>query len=297
VVQPPAGTAGAYAMLAPIGSYSMTGVSSGAAYSSPRTCLAGVPTSGMTYSSTATSPRRTVLAGIPTSAAAPTMTMMGSSATYGVAQAAMPVQTYTSPTTVYSTSTPVNIGAGSTMSTTSATVMPTQTCAAPAQTSPPSSPVLEPVQTSITGGQTYGTGGAGGAGPYKLAVTIMQAQNLKHLNHFTGDKPYVVCEVKHNSRHERRARVQTKEVTIGDTSNPQWNECLELEPWYPAEKLEFTIYDKGLLGSRKEGKAELPGEMFHTNSNGWTGVLPVENNPQMTLQVAVRVLGPSTITA
>jgi hypothetical protein len=138
----------------------------------------------------------------------------------------------------------------------------------------------------------YGTGGAFGAGAYKLAVTIIQAQNLKHLNNFTGDKPYVVCEVKHNSFLEKRTMAQTKEVTYGDTTNPVWNECLELEPWHPGEKLEFTIYDKGLLGSRTEGKAELPGEMFFTNPNGWTGALPVENHPEMSLYVEVRVLGP-----
>merc|ERR1719262_262944 len=172
-----------------------------------------------------------------TSAAAPVTSMFGSSGTYGAAQTSMPAQTYAAPTTAYSG-------------------------AAPAISSMPAT-------TSIMGGgQMYGTGGAFGAGAYKLAVTIIQAQNLKHLNNFTGDKPYVVCEVKHASHHERRTMAQTKEVTIGDTANPVWNEYLELEPWHPGEKLVFTIYDKGLLGSRTEGKAELPGEMFFTNPNG-----------------------------
>merc|ERR1712129_493565 len=186
-------------------------------------------------------------AGTPTSIAAPVTSMFGSSGTptsgtYGAEQTAMPVQTYAAPTTAYSG-------------------------AAPAISSMPATTNI------MGGGQMYGTGGAFGAGAYKFAVSIIQAQNLKHLNHFTGDKPYVVCEVKHNSHHERRTMVQTREVTIGDTANPQWNECLELEPWHPGEKLEFTIYDKGLLGSRTEGKAELQGEMFFTNPNGWTGAL------------------------
>merc|ERR1719433_812947 len=178
--------------------------------------------------------------------------------------------------------------------------MPAQTYAAPGQTyaSPTMQTVLEPVATNMMGGvQTYGAGGAFGAGPFILGVTVMQAQNLKHLNHFTGDKPYVVCEVKHNSHHEKRTMAQTKEVTIGDTSNPVWNEYLELEPWHPGEKLDFTIYDKGLLGSRTEGKAELPGEMFFPNPNGWTGALPIEGHPEMMLQVGVQVLGPSAMSA
>jgi len=143
----------------------------------------------------------------------------------------------------------------------------------------------------------YEAGGAFGAGPFKLQVFIRQAQNLKHMNHFTGDKPYVVCEVKHNSQHERRTMVQTREITSGDTTNPEWNETLELEPWHPGENLEFTIYDKGLLGSRTEGKAELPGDEFFTDPNGWAGSLPVANHPEMLLFVEVQVVGPSEISA
>jgi len=297
IVVQPAG-AGAYAMGAPTSTYSMTGASGGAAYSSPLAYSAGTPTSGVTYSSN-TAPAMTFSAGTPTSAAGPVTTMIGSSATYGAAQPAMPVQTYSAPTTAYSTSTPVYSGAAPQISTTSAMAMPAQTYAAqtispaPTYASQPMQTVLEPVQTSMMGGgQMYGADGA-----YKLLISIMRAQNLKHMNNFTGDKPYVVCEAKHNSHHERRTMVQTQEVTIGDTLNPQWNESLELEPWHPGESLEFTIYDKGLLGSRTEAKAELQGEMFFSNPNGWSGALPMANHPEMLLFVAVRVLGPSAMSA
>jgi len=284
VVQPPGGSAGAYSMGAPTSSYSMAGASGGMPCSAPMTYSAGTPTSGVTYSSNMLPP------------AAPVTTMMGSSGSYPAAQAAMPTQTYAAPLPMYT-------GAAPAASATPTVAMPTQTYAAPtvlpAQTcaSPAAPMVMEPVATMTGGGQMCGAGGAYGAGvgPYKLAVSVMQAQNLKHMNNFTGDKPYVVCEVKHNSRHERRTMAQTKEVTIGDTSNPQWNECLELEPWQPGEKLEFTIYDKGLLGSRTEGKAELQGETFFPN--GWNGALSIENHPQMLLHVAVQVLGPSAISA
>merc|ERR1719195_213075 len=296
VIQPAGGTT----IAAPTSMTSTGALAAPAAtYSAPMTYSAGTPASGMTYSSNVAPPTMTYSAGTPTSAAAPVM-MMGPSATYGAAPTAMPMQTYAAPTTAYST--PYST-VPPTINTTPA--MPMQTYAAPQTVLPaqsyasaPAPTYMEPTTTYPTaGGQMFGSAGQSGTGAYKLAVSIMQAQNLKHLNHFTGDKPYVVCEVKHNSHHERKTKAQTKEVTIGDTSNPQWNECLELEPWHPGEKLDFTIYDKGLLGSRTEGKAELPGEMFFPNPNGWTGALPIEGHPEMMLQVGVQVLGPSAMSA
>jgi hypothetical protein len=146
----------------------------------------------------------------------------------------------------------------------------------------------------MQGGQMYG-GGAYGTGAYKLAVSIIQAQGLKHMNHFTGDHPYVVCEVKHAAHRERRTKVETKPVTVGDSSNPYWNETLELEPWHPGEPLEFSVYDKGLIGSKTEGKATLPGELF-SQPNGFSGNLPIAGLSHALLYVTVRVLGPSVIT-
>lgn len=139
----------------------------------------------------------------------------------------------------------------------------------------------------------YG-GGAYGTGAYKLAVSIIQAQGLKHLNSFTGDHPYVICEVKHAAHRERNTKVETKPVTAGDSLNPLWNETHELEPWHPGEPLEFSVYDKGLLGSKTEGKATLPGELFFPN--GFSGTLPIAGLSHALLYVAVRVIGPSAIT-
>jgi len=193
--------------------------------------------------------------------------------------------------------------------------MPVQTQmygAAPMQTyASPSSPTYmqqQPMQQTymmqggqmqqtymMQGGQMYG-GGAYGTGAYKLAVSIIQAQGLKHMNNFTGDHPYVVCEVKHSAHRERRTKVETKPVTVGDTTNPYWNETHELEPWHPGEPLEFSVYDQGLIGSKTEGKATLPGELF-SQPNGFSGTLPIAGLSHALLYVAVRVLGPSVITA
>merc|ERR1719275_451215 len=201
---------------------------------------------------------------------------------------AMPMQQYSAPTTAYSASTPMP-------------AMPVQTQtygAAPMQTyaSPPSPTYMQQPQSyMMQGAQTYAAGGYG-TNAYKLAVSIIQAQGLKHMNNFTGDHPYVVCEVKHAAHRERRTKVETKPVTVGDTLNPVWNETLELEPWHQGDHLEFTVYDKGLVGSKTEGKATLPGEMFFSNPSGFTGMLPISGLSHALLTVAVRVVGTSNIT-
>jgi len=79
----------------------------------------------------------------------------------------------------------------------------------------------------------------------KLYVEVVRAVGLQQMNHFTGDHPYVQCEVKHSNRHQPTTKVATKPVTMGDTMNPVWGERLEIEPWQPGEDLEFTVYIRG----------------------------------------------------
>jgi len=132
--------------------------------------------------------------------------------------------------------------------------------------------------------------------PCKLAVSIFQASGLNHMNHFTGDHPYVVCDVKHLDKNLKQTRAETRPVTEGDTLNPSWGETLELEPWYPGEPLEFTVLDKGLLGSKTEGRATLPAELFTLNPTGFAGNLRISGLQGALLNVAVQVLPPSAAT-
>jgi len=128
-------------------------------------------------------------------------------------------------------------------------------------------------------------------GPQKLAVSILQAHGLQHMNHFTGDHPYVTCEVKGVDGHSH-TKVQTKPVTEGDTTNPFWGETLTVDPWNLGENLEFTVYDKGLIGSKTEGKVMLPQELFYPN--GFSGMLLISGLPHALLHVIVRPLGLSS---
>jgi len=129
------------------------------------------------------------------------------------------------------------------------------------------------------------------AQPQKLAVSILQAHGLEHMNHFTGDHPYVTCEVKHHHGHAHTTKVETKPVTEGDTKNPFWGETHTLDPWHAGEPLEFSVYDKGLIGSKTEGKVVLAPEFF--NPNGFSGMLQISGLPHALLHVIVRPMGPS----
>jgi len=124
---------------------------------------------------------------------------------------------------------------------------------------------------------------------HKLLVHIVQAEGLQQMNHFTGDHPYCVCEVKHADSHAHPKKVATKPVTTGDTQNPTWDETFEIDPWQEGEALEFTIYDKGLLGAKTEGKVELPADAFFPM--GFNGMLSISNVPGALLQVEVQILG------
>jgi len=127
-------------------------------------------------------------------------------------------------------------------------------------------------------------------GPQRLAVSILQAHGLQHMNHFTGDHPYVLCEVKHHDSSLEETKVETKPVTDGDTQNPFWGETHTLGPWHEGEPLEFTVYDEGLIGSKTEGKVVLGPELFFPN--GFSGMLSISGLPHAMLHVIIRPLGP-----
>jgi len=139
---------------------------------------------------------------------------------------------------------------------------------------------------------TYGAPNPGEnvAVPQRIGVSILQAHGLKHMNNFTGDNPYVVCEVKHLDPAAQTTRVETQPVTEGDTLNPFWGETHTVEPWCEGEALEFTVFDKGLLASKTEGKAVLPPDLFFPQ--GFSGMVAVSGLPHALLHVIIRPLGP-----
>merc|ERR1719510_1189648 len=106
-----------------------------------------------------------------------------------------------------------------------------------------------------------------------LVVNVVRAEGLQHMNHFTGDSPYCVCEVKHLDPSAPATKAATRPVTAGDTSNPVWNETLELDAWQPGESLEFIVYNRALTQSR----TTLPSESFYPN--GFRGVIGLTGLP------------------
>jgi len=124
---------------------------------------------------------------------------------------------------------------------------------------------------------------------FNLSVSMLQAHGLKHMNHFTGDQPYATCHVRHTDEHAEALKVETKPATEGDMLNPFWGETHTLGPWSPGESLEFTIYDKGLIGAKTEGKVVIPPELFYPQ--GFSGMLAISGLPHALLHVIIRPLG------
>jgi len=225
----------------------------------------------------------------------PMATYTAPATTYTYAAPAAPV--YSTQTVTYSQAPPVMYQAAAPAAAsityaapTSASVMTgaptTYTTVSPPLTygAPQSPPMM------VQGVQPCAAGPMVTAGPQKLAVSILQAHGLQHMNNFTGDHPYCTCEVKH-MHHAGTTRMETKPVTEGDTMNPFWGETHHLEPWHPGEPLEFTVYDKGLLGSKTEGKIMLPSDFFFPQ--GFSGMLQISGLPHALLHVIVRPVGES----
>jgi len=125
---------------------------------------------------------------------------------------------------------------------------------------------------------------------FQLSVSMLQAYGLKHMNHFTGDHPYATCQVQHLDESKEVVKVETKPATEGDMLNPFWGETHTLSPWSPGEALEFTVYDKGLISAKTEGKILIPPELFYPQ--GFSGMLAISGLPHALLHVIIRPLGP-----
>jgi len=255
-------------------------------YAAPATTYTGQVSAPVTYQA----PASTYTAGAPVYQAPPTYAPQAvptSSITYAAPTTTMTQSaaspTYTSSPMTYAAPAPTVTYTGG-----AASVQAPMTYSA-AQPSQPY--VVQGAQPGLVGG--VATGSTAYAGPQRLAVSILQAHGLQHMNHFTGDHPYVTCEVKHTGHFERKTMVETKPVTKGDVLNPFWGETHHLEPWHMGEALEFTVYDKGLVGSKTEGKIVLPSENFQ--AQGFSGMLQISGLPHALLHVIVRPMGPSTV--
>lgn len=118
-----------------------------------------------------------------------------------------------------------------------------------------------------------------------LKVSILEASNLKHLN-FTGDAPWVACEVRRSD--SKDIPLSCKTEALKNTLDPVWNEIHTLDSWIVGEALDFTVYDQGLIGSKREGNATLSSDRFYPN--GFRASIPIDGVPTATLRIAVEVI-------
>eukprot|EP00928_Gymnodinium_smaydae_P046234 TRINITY_DN307_c0_g2_i1.p1 TRINITY_DN307_c0_g2~~TRINITY_DN307_c0_g2_i1.p1 ORF type:complete len:305 (+),score=77.45 TRINITY_DN307_c0_g2_i1:61-975(+) len=117
--------------------------------------------------------------------------------------------------------------------------------------------------------------------PQTLEVSILEAHGLSHLN-FTGDNMYTHVQIPRGMLHHSPSLETQRQQ---NTLDPVWNELHDLEGWVPGEPLVFTVYDEGMVGSKKEGKAQLNSEDFYPQ--GFEGPLALEGLQDATLIVRV----------
>eukprot|EP00927_Polykrikos_kofoidii_P059494 TRINITY_DN54643_c0_g1_i1.p1 TRINITY_DN54643_c0_g1~~TRINITY_DN54643_c0_g1_i1.p1 ORF type:complete len:1011 (-),score=180.05 TRINITY_DN54643_c0_g1_i1:70-3102(-) len=119
-------------------------------------------------------------------------------------------------------------------------------------------------------------------GAQKLYVSIVGATNLRQLN-IVCDAPWCACEVQSASPVAQRVRCETRANC--KATDPEWNETYVLDPWNVGEALEFTVYDKGLIGSKVEGRVTVPSSKFFPD--GFDGELPIVGLDSSTLTVRI----------
>lgn len=115
----------------------------------------------------------------------------------------------------------------------------------------------------------------------RLRVSIIRATGLKHLN-LVGDSPWCACEVQRAGKNAKPSKCQTKSVP--KTLDPVWNEVHDLD-WFVGESLEFTIYDKGVIGSKVEGRVVVHSQQFYPY--GFEGELPIGGLDHAMLSISV----------
>mmetsp|Transcript_45367 Transcript_45367/g.125907 ORF Transcript_45367/g.125907 Transcript_45367/m.125907 type:complete len:616 (+) Transcript_45367:1-1848(+) len=116
---------------------------------------------------------------------------------------------------------------------------------------------------------------------HKLEIKIIKATGLAHLN-LSGDAPWCLCEARRPGHKDVAASCKTQ--TCNRTLDPVWNMTHEL-CWWVGEPLEFTIYDKGLLGNKTEGRVSVPAEKFYPG--GFEGDIPIAGLPHAFLTVCI----------
>jgi hypothetical protein len=118
----------------------------------------------------------------------------------------------------------------------------------------------------------------------RLQVTIIKATGLKHLN-LLGDAPWCLCKVLRGDTLAQPSCCKT--AAVKGTLEPVWDETHEIL-WKVGEAIEFTVYDKGLIGSKTEGKVVVPSDKFFPD--GFEGSLSISGLPHALLYVRLKSL-------
>lgn len=130
--------------------------------------------------------------------------------------------------------------------------------------------------------------------PGRLLVQIVGARGLRDADWFGKSDPYCVCSIPGRES----AKAQTS--VMSRTTEPFWNEELEIADFRPGDTLQFQIFDKDMWPKADDflGKAELSSSAFAPG--GFDGELELEDTrtlagvrPVLRVRVAPQALSPS----
>lgn len=117
-------------------------------------------------------------------------------------------------------------------------------------------------------------------GPRKIRITIKYAVGLR-LQNYLANRMYVVCKVSGGGWKGE----EWKTMKIGGTTEPEWMETREVKWCGEAEKVKFTIFNEGRIGSKVQGKVKVRKENFIDGA--FDSELPIDGNADGILAIRI----------
>eukprot|EP00927_Polykrikos_kofoidii_P044105 TRINITY_DN38163_c0_g1_i1.p1 TRINITY_DN38163_c0_g1~~TRINITY_DN38163_c0_g1_i1.p1 ORF type:complete len:881 (+),score=119.53 TRINITY_DN38163_c0_g1_i1:120-2762(+) len=119
--------------------------------------------------------------------------------------------------------------------------------------------------------------------PLKVQVNVVSAPGIHRMN-FNNDAPWCRCEIVHLGDTSQDAS-QVEMQAVKGSRPPTWNDTVELENWFEGDSIQFTVFDRGSVGLRVEGKWVLKSHEFYPS--GFDGLVQASGVADSKLHVRI----------